>query len=76
MKNHKEKAELLLSTHTKDSFLTPAQWANINATAQIHATLYLAEQQRIANLIAWYSARADDFAGAHGDEIREALGAR
>jgi len=48
------------------------------AEAQVHATLYAAEQQRIANLIAYITGTYPNGSGiSHGenaDEIREGLG--
>ena len=40
------------------------------AGAQVHATLALAEQQRIANLLAMASIQEQDFLGDYVDEIR------
>jgi len=50
MSYHKNKAEEILSTD--ENFPIAVAAARI-AQSQVHATLYLAEQQRIANLIAW-----------------------
>lgn len=44
------------------------------AWAQVHATLCLAEQQRIANLIAYVAKWTDDEVLDIDAEIREALG--
>jgi len=49
------------------------------AVAQVHATLALVEQQRIANLIAYYGAVDEEWNGAKWDEkvlvpIRKGLG--
>jgi hypothetical protein len=52
MSYHKNKAEEILSTD--DNFPIAVAAARI-AQSQVHATLYLAEQQRIANLIAYYA---------------------
>jgi len=50
-----------------------SDWALVLAQlATAHATLALVEQQRIANLIAWYG--DEDIPDAVADQIREGLG--
>lgn len=64
MNDHKADAEGLLGVQWRDDFAL-AQLAE----AQVHATLYLAEQQRIANLIALADhahSRFGNYAGAAG----------
>lgn len=73
--DHKAEAERVLAMAGNDP---DAQMAmTIAAAAQVHATLYLAEQQRIANLIAlsalMLGKEVDQWLVA---EIREGLGIR
>jgi hypothetical protein len=56
MTDHKAEAEGLAERGSKSPHDGSYEFANDTETllaAQVHATLYLAEQQRIANLIAW-----------------------
>ena len=61
MTNHKNESEL--AARAAANFQATENQRLVAATrAQAHATLYLAEQQRIANLIALYSLPEDDAA--------------
>lgn len=61
MTNHAQEAKRLISaTDTKD-WNDPSPYVDRRiAAAQVHATLALAEQQRIANLIALLDQDSDD----------------
>jgi hypothetical protein len=53
-------------------------WTSVAVTAQVHATLALVEQQRVANLIAWGAGSNPPGTTPEEDasvyEIRQALG--
>ena len=81
MSDHKAEAERLLPTEISGpvSLAAPV----MVATAHVHATLYLAEQQRIANLIAFMDAESGPYKEINNIEggiaaalaqIREGLG--
>lgn len=87
MTDHKQQAlDLLGSVHldTGDVYdQSIGADATVTAAAEVHATLYLAEQQRIANLIALAASpvttydwivESPDSATMIRDEIRKALG--
>lgn len=92
MTNHREEAErvaALADNYDRADHFSGAVGVSIGVEslvqaqiAQVHATLYLAEQQRIANLMTLLSAE-DDIAGVEWDglkhiairaEIREGMG--
>lgn len=67
--DHKAEAEALVGVGWRDD------WAQMGlAEAQVHATLYLAEQQRIANIIAWTTSDGYRPSPHVQDEITKGLG--
>lgn len=59
--NHAQEAKRLISATTTKDWNDPSPYVDRRiAAAQVHATLALAEQQRIANLIAAYDMGAAD----------------
>lgn len=75
--DHKAEAEgsVAVVTHVYSLGALPAE--TIFALAQVHATLYAAEQQRIANLIAYTTGQYPNGSGISNgemlDEIRREL---
>lgn len=78
--NNKSEADRLLKDSVQRSFRADGSSpvASVKtAQAQVHATLYLAEQQRIDNLIAYVNSRVSNGYGVSSDvleEIDRALG--
>lgn len=73
--NHAQEAKRLVSaTNTKD-WNDPSPYVDRRiAAAHVHATLALAEQQRIANVIAWTTANGTEPTEETACKIAEALG--
>ena len=79
MSNYDNKAESEVAVaHAAGMYGTGADTAYWLASAQAHATLHLANQQRIANLLAYQALHPNshtDLDNSVADQITEAMGA-
>lgn len=75
MTDHKAEAEKWLDPNVwREAKAADNEVPTLVAIAQVHATLYLAEQQRIANLIALAHHFEGEFGSGELEQIREGLG--